>query len=282
MTATTGSSAYHPRDYWGQRISGDGSLANVGQNALGPYNAYTYPLRLQALDRLMAGIEVARKAVFDGGFGEGVYLGYWERRGAAPIGGIDLSERAVAAGLARYPGYDLRIGDLSRADDFTPFRRYDIVTAIDVLYHVVDDAAWSAALGNMLSLVTPEGYFIFSDKFPTRGVYQPMAHVRRRSRAIWEERLAISGFEVVRRVPVFVLMDDPITCGSHPVIGWLAQLQWRLFARMIRTSAMRPSLQRALAASIATVQSVPEHLLVRMLAESPNLELALCRRTGVR
>lgn len=279
MTATT-DSAYHPRDYWGQRVSGDGSLANVGQTALGPYNGYTYPLRLEALDRLLEGVPVKELRVFDGGFGEGVYLDYWRRRGAATVAGIDLSERAVAAGKARYPGYELKIGDLSKADDFTPFRRYDIVTAIDVLYHVVDDAAWSAALGNMLSLVAPEGYFIFSDKFPSHGAYQPMAHVRRRSRALWSERLALAGFTVVRRVPVFVLMDDPITCGSHPLIGWLSRLQWRLFARLIRTTAHRPALQRALAMTAALMQSIPEHILVRTLSESPNLELALCRRTG--
>lgn len=279
MSTTTGN-AYRPREYWGQRVSGDGSLANVGQTALGPYNGYTYPLRLAALDRLLEGLPMRGQRIFDGGFGEGVYLGYWQRLGAASVAGIDLSERAVAAGLARYPGYELTTGDLSKADDFIPFRRYDVVTAIDVLYHVVDDAAWSAALGNLLSLVAPEGYFIFSDKFPTHGVYQPMSHVRRRSRALWNERLAASGFEVVRRIPVFVLMDDPITCGSHPVIGWLARQQWRLFGRMIRTSAPRPRLQRILAGAVALIQALPEHILVRVLTESPNLELALCRRIG--
>lgn len=281
MSVTTGS-AYRPRDYWGQRISGDGSLANVGQTALGPYNRYAYPFRLHALDRLTDGIQVAGKRVFDGGFGEGVYLDYWNRRGVSAVAGIDFSDRAVAAGLRNHPEYDLKAGDLSKADDFTPFRRYDIVTAIDVLYHVVDDAAWSAAVGNMLSLVAPEGYFIFSDKFPSDGTMQPMPHVRRRCRAMWDERLAASGFEVVRRVPVFVLMDDPITCGSHPILGRMARLQWRLFAKMIRVSAPHPRLQRAVALGVALVQAPPEHLLVRLLTESPNLELALCRRTGQR
>jgi hypothetical protein len=281
MTTPT-ESAYRPRDYWGQRVAGDGSLANVGQAALGPYNQYAYPFRLGALDRLTAGIPVKGTRVFDGGFGEGVYLDYWTRRGVASVAGIDFSDRAVAAGLRRFPAYDLKAGDLSRADDFTPFRRYEIVTAIDVMYHIVDDAAWSAAIGNMLSLVSPEGYFIFSDKFPRRGTWQPMPHVRRRSRAMWDERLAAGGFEVVRRLPVFVLMDDPITCGSHPVIGRLSRMQWRLFAKMIRVSAPHARVQRALALSIALVQALPEHLLVRLLTESPNLELALCRRTGQR
>jgi hypothetical protein len=278
MTATD--TAYRPRDYWGQRIAGDGSLANVGQAALGPYNAYAYPFRLDALDRLIREIPVTGKRIFDGGFGEGVYLDYWRRRGAAHVAGIDFSERAVAAGRARFPDYELKTGDLSRADDFTPFRRYDIVTAIDVLYHVVDDAAWSAALGNLLSLVAPEGYFIFSDKFPREGAWQAMPHVRRRSRAIWEDRIRVSGFEVVRRVPVFVLMDDPITCGSHPVLGWFARQQWRVGAKLIRINAHRPRVQRALAFTVALMQSLPERLLVRMLSESPNLELALCRRIG--
>lgn len=279
MTAPT-DSAYRPRDYWGQRIAGDGSLANVGQAALGPYNSYAYPFRLQALGRLIRGIPVGGTRVFDGGFGEGVYLDYWQRRGAAQVAGIDFSERAVLAGRERFPGYVLKTGDLSRADDFTPFQRYDFVTAIDVLYHVVDDAAWSAAIGNLLSLVAPGGYFIFSDKHPRTGAWQAMPHVRRRSRALWDERLRNSGFEVIRRVPVFVLMDDPITCGSHPVLGWFARQQWRVGAKLIRVSANRPRLQRALAFIVARAQALPEYLLVRLLRESPNLELALCRRTG--
>ncbi|HWA15406.1 MAG TPA: methyltransferase domain-containing protein [Gemmatimonadales bacterium] len=279
MTAPT-DSAYRPRDYWGRRVSGDGSLSNVGQAALGPYNEYAYPFRLHALDRLTTGVPVRGKRVFDGGFGEGVYLDYWTRRGVPELAGIDFSDRAVEAGRRRYPDSDLKTGDLSRADDFTPFRRYDIVTAIDVLYHVVDDAAWSAAVGNLLSLVAPEGYFIYSDKFPRSGAWQPMPHVRRRSRATWDERLAIGGFEVVRRVPVFVLMDDPITCGSHPLLGQLARLQWRLFAKLIRMSAAHPRLQRGIAFTVALMQAPPEHLLVRLLNESPNLELVLCRRVG--
>lgn len=279
MTAPA-DSTYRPRDYWGQRIAGNGSLANVGQAALGPYNKYTYPLRLEALDRLLQGLPARGKRIFDGGFGEGVYLHYWNRRGAESVAGIDFSDRAVAAGKERFPGYDLKAGDLSKADDFTPFRRYDYVTAIDVLYHVVDDAAWSAAMGNLLSLVAPEGYFIFSDKHPRHGTFQPMPHVRRRSREIWDERLGVSGFEVVRRVPVFVLMDDPITCGSHPLLGRIAHLQWRIGAKLIRTTANRPKLQGALAMTVALMQSLPEHLLVRLLHETPNLELALCRRTG--
>lgn len=271
-------SAYDPRVYWGARISGNGSLANVGQVALGSYNKYAYPLRLEALSRALRGWVAPGCRVFDGGFGEGVYLAYWAARHVGTVAGLDYSERAVEAGQLKHPDYDLRCGDLSRAEDLAGFGRFDVVTAVDVLYHIVDDGAWACAVGNLLQLVDNDGVFVFSDKFPAVGAHQPVAHVRRRSLARWTAVLAAHGFAPVRRVPVFVLMDDPITCGSHRWLGHLSRLQWRAATKLIRMAGSAPRLQNAVAALLAGLQQIPERLLVRALSESPNLELVVCRR----
>jgi SAM-dependent methyltransferase len=275
---TTTASAFQPREYWSERITGNGSLANVGHVALGDYNRHAYPLRLEALSRAVAGLVPAAGRVFDGGFGEGVYLNYWLRRGALHVSGLDFSPRAVLSAKDRHPGFDLRLGDLSSPDDLAGFGRFDVVTAIDVLYHVVDDLAWAAALGNLLSLVGQGGVLVASDKFPARGAWQPMAHVRRRSLAMWRSVLAGHGFEIIRRVPVFVLMDDPITCGSHPWLGRLAWVQWKGLTKLIRLAAVAPWLHRGAATAVAGIQLPVERLLLRLLAESPNLELVVARR----
>ncbi len=275
---TTTASAFQPREYWSERVTGDGSLANVGHVALGHYNRHAYPLRLVALSRAVAGLVPAACQVFDGGFGEGVYLNYWLRRGATVVSGVDFSPRAVLSARDRHPSFDLRQGDLSSPDDLTGFGRFDVVTAIDVLYHIVDDLAWTAALSNLLSLVGERGVFVASDKFPLHGTWQPMRHVRRRSLEIWRSVLAAHGFEIVRRVPVFVLMDDPITCGSHQWLGQLARVQWKGLTKLIRMAAGRPWLHRAIAAAVAAVQLPAERLLLRLLAETPNLELVVARR----
>lgn len=275
---TTTATTFRPRDYWSSRVTGDGSLANVGHVALGAYNRYTYPLRLEALSRAVAGLTPPAPRVFDGGFGEGVYLEYWWGRGAAVVSGADFSPRAVAAARSRYPESRLVQGDLASRDDLAGFGRYDVVTAIDVLYHIVDDRAWSRAVSNLLGLVNDRGIFVASDKFPRLGAFQPMKHVRRRSLSLWGRALREQGFEIVRRVPVFVLMDDPITCGSHPALGRVAQVQWKVLTKLVRMAMVHPALHRATASAVAHLQLPAERLLLNRLRQTPNLELIVARR----
>lgn len=279
MTTTA---AFRPRDYWSTRVTGDGSLANVGHVALGAYNRYAYPLRLEALSRAVVGLAPVGAKVFDGGFGEGVYLEYWRQRGAGLVSGMDFSPRAVAAAKARYPQSHLAQGDLSSRRDYAGFGQYDIVTGIDVLYHIVDDDAWYRAVGNLLGLVSPGGVFIASDKFPRQATWQPMKHVRRRSLEMWKTALLDHGFEVLRRVPVFVLMDDPITCGSHPVLGKVSLAQWKVLTKLVRMAMVSRALHRGVASAVAHLQLPFERLLLQRLKETPNLELIVARRASVR
>lgn len=276
-SATT---VFQPREYWSALVTGDGSLANVGHAALGDYNRHTYPLRLEAFSRAVTGLAPAGCRVFDGGFGEGVYLHYWRQRGAGRVSGLDFSPRAVASARARYPGFLLRQGDLASTADLAGFGRYDVVTAVDVLYHIVDDDAWAAAIGNLLSLVEQGGILVASDKFPAQGAWQPMAHVRRRSFELYRSLLASHGFEVIRRVPVFVLMDDPILCGSHPWLGRVSRLQWRVLTKLVRMAAVNRGLHRMVASIVAHLQLPVEHLLLGVLKETPNLEIIVASRIG--
>lgn len=269
---------FDAREYWRQRIAGDGALSNVGQAELGDYNRYTYPLRLDAFERALEGLVPDHPRVFDGGFGEGVYLRYWAERGASIVAGLDFSPRAVKSGRRAHPTFDLHTGDLAKPEDLRDFGRYDVVTAIDVLYHVVDDDAWRSAVGNLLHLTSPSGVFLFTDKLPREGAYQPMAHVRRRSLAMWEEALAEHGFQVIKRVPVFMLMDDPITCGNRPWLGRMARLQWRLATKLIRMTARWPRVQNRVAGLVARLQLPFERAMVQRMDAVPNLEILVCRR----
>lgn len=270
--------AFQPREYWSDLVSGDGSLANVGHRALGEYNRYAYPLRLEALTRVLAGIAPDAPRVFDAGFGEGVYLNYWQHQGASAVSGLDFSARAVESAQARHPGFQLRQGDLSSSQDLAGLGKFDVVHAVDVLYHIVDDFKWAAAIGNLVSLVDTNGVFVCSDKFPANGHYQPMQHVRRRSLDLYRQVLSVHGFEVVRRNPVFVLMDDPIRCGSHPMLGSLSHLQWKVLTKLVRMATVSPALHGLVANIVAHLQLPAERVLLRLLKESPNLEIIVARR----
>ncbi len=278
METATGS--FQPREYWSNLVSGDGSLANVGHRALGEYNRYAYPLRLDGLSRALDGLVPPAARVFDAGFGEGVYLDYWKARGAGQVSGLDFSARAVESARQRHPGFQLRQGDLSSGDDLAGFGKHDVVHAVDVLYHIVEDLKWAAAISNLVSLVDRNGVFVCSDKFPRNGPFQPMAHVRRRSLEMYREVLTVHGFEIIRRVPVFVLMDDPITCGSHQWLGRVSYLQWKVLTKLVRMAMPNRGLHHAVANVVAHIQLPAERALLRVLKESPNLEIIVARRTS--
>ena len=271
---------YDPAAYWGGLVTGDGDLAHVGIPELGPYNRYAYRVRLRGLRRALGAAELSGRRVFEAAFGEGFYLPLWAERGAAAVAGVDLVPAAVAAARARFPSYDLRAGDLSCAADLSGFGRFDLVTALDVLYHIVDDAGFAAALANLAGLLAPGGRLLLSEKFPARAPFQRFPHVRRRPLGRYREALEPLGLRLLRLVPVLCLMDEPITVGAHPALGALCALQWRAGTKALRLAARRPRIRSALAALVAGAQALPERALLRLLARVPNTEIAVWERAG--
>jgi len=266
---------YDPTVYWSSLVTGDGDLAHVGIPGLGRYNRYAYRFRLRALRRALQDVDLRGRRVFEAAFGEGFYLGYWRSAGAAKVSGVDLSPGAVAEGRRRFPSYDLRQADLTRPADLAGFGPHDIVTALDVLYHIVDDVAFAAALRHLGALVAPGGRLLLSEKFPAAAPFQRFPHVRRRPLGSYREVLEPLGLRLARLVPVFCLMDEPIVVGAHPLLGAACLLQWRAGTKALRLAASRPRLQAVLSAALAGAQALPERALVRLLSRVPNTEIAV-------
>jgi SAM-dependent methyltransferase len=99
------------------------------------------------------------------------------------VDAFDSSPEAITQ--ARTEGGGPRYTIDSLADFRNPWP-YDVVLCVDVLFHVLDDAEWSAALRNLASLVRVTGRLIVTDEdrpAPTpRGDYilhRPTAAYRR-------------------------------------------------------------------------------------------------------
>lgn len=273
-------SQYVPAEYWSEVVHDGADLSAVGHPELGPYNLYAYERRLRAFDRALelAGVGIAGSRVFEAAYGVGFYLRHWRRHGAGQVAGVDISEGACRQAQTAFPDYDLACGDLA-ATDFEAAGKFDIVTGIDVLYHIVDDDRWAAALANLAVLVDGGGILVLSDKFPSATAVQTSSHVRRRPLDQWQQALAEHGLAVERLVPVFVLMDDPITMGAHPWLGRLSALQWRLAAGVLARARRCGWLHRTLARTVSWLQLPLEAGLLACLKRSPNLELIVARRT---
>lgn len=106
--------------------------------------------------------------VLDIGSGAGHWIDFWlATLNASFVQGIDISSTCAEALRTKYAQRDdvaISQGDISRAD-FAAERRFDVISAIGVLFHVVDDADWRRALVNLRELLSEGGLIVVGGHF---------------------------------------------------------------------------------------------------------------------
>lgn len=270
--------AVEPRDYWERRLGERYALDGVGVVRLGPgYNRWAYRVRRAAFRRAVRPLLAARppRRVLDAGSGTGFYVELWRRLGAGEIVATDLTETAVAGLRRRHPG--TRVARLDLGADWATEpsglepASFDYVSAMDVLFHVLDTDRYRRAFRNLADLLRPGGYLVFSEDMVRprrhrRGVRRIKAtRTAPETRRAWRE----AGLELVSRRPLFVLMNYPTDARSPALGRW-----WRLLRAAIEG---RPRLGAAVGAALYPV----ERALVARARSSPSTELVVCRRPDV-
>lgn len=260
---------FDPAEYWERRLGARYSLAGVGHAGLPhSYNRWLYRVRRRVFGRLLerVGIDVDGARVLDVGSGTGFYIERWKEAGAAALHGMDISATAVDNLRRRFPDATFHRGDIGAPDAGPrPAGSFDVVSAMDVMFHIVDDRAFQRAIRNVHSALGEGGWFIFSDNFlhrPERRlphiVHRPLEDVR----AVLEA----AGFEVVERRPMFVLMNVPVDSDSRFLLGL-----WSLLSRTVRQG-------EALGWLAGAVLYPIELALVTFRDESPTTEVMVCRK----
>jgi SAM-dependent methyltransferase len=244
----------------------------VGSVWLGrAFNEWRCRVRRRVFRRLVRrlGLDLAHASVLDVGCGTGVYLGEWLALGAASIAGLDFSDWALTQLARAYPSATFYRTDIGAADCPLPAETFDAISAIDVLIHLVDEAAYETALRNIHAALKPGGYLIYSDAFFHGPEMQDGDYWKGRSLATVEAAMRATDFEIVSRVPSSVLMSPP-TDTRHR----------RRNAR-IWDIAMSPVGRREWIGHLYGAVLYPiELLLVSTLRESPATELLVCRKKG--
>lgn len=263
------------RSYWEDRLRASYSLTGVGYRRLGlRYNTWMYRIRARVFARLTASLPVRwdQARVLDVGAGTGFYVAEWHRIGVPHVTGVDITEKAVEELRQRFPRdafHRLDIGvPLDPRDARLPTRAYDAVTAMDVLFHLVDDRAYAQAFRNIAALVKPGGWLLWSDNFLRHGT-ERVRHQVSRPLAESERLVREAGFEVARRVPMFVLMNYPADTRSR-----LARLFWTVF--VAAPASVAEPLGWAVGAGLYPIES----WLTAARQESPTTEIMVCRRVG--
>lgn len=192
---------YQPAEYWSERLAGQYDLRGTGHISYSRgYNEWLYRAKRRALRRAIRPVAPGA-AVLDLGSGTG-----WVVQELLAVGlrveGCDITALAVERLRERFPQatfFQTALGadPLPRADG-----AYDLVTALDVMYHVTDDAAWEAALREAERVLRQGGLLVTSDGLG-REDHMPGPHVRFRSRTRWEEAAAAAGLRIERLDPYF-------------------------------------------------------------------------------
>ncbi len=258
---------FDSKQYWEQRLREHYDLSGVGYLSLGSsYNGWLYKIRKYIFNKYAKSLTAMTDSisVLDIGSGTGFYIDRWKESGVSRISGADLTEVAVKQLRAKYPDtgfYQLDIG----CDQINGIGNYDIVSAFDVLFHIVDDRRFKSSIRNIYSLLNPGGYFIFSDNFLHSRELR-LSHQANRSLEDIEEILQTAGFEVVMRKPMFVVMNAPIDMSNRVI-----PLAWRAMAKVISLTDIFGFIAGAVLYPI-------ELILLSLVKESPSTEIMICRK----
>jgi len=260
---------YDPEQYWEQRYA-QLNLHNSGHRDLPEaYNLWLYRRKQAVFRRGMGrvGLPLRGAKVLELGSGTGAYLDFWRREGVGGLTGLDLSASAVEFVSAGYPEFRFLHRDVTAprltADCGTGF---DLVTALDVLYHVVDDSLFAAALENIHAVLRPGGVFAVHDLFLHHAT-EHHEYIRWRSLADWEQALDRAGFVIAGRLPIFFLMIQSNDARTPQAAALMDRL-WTWTNRFVHKA---PGL-------MAPVLYAADTALGAVLREGPSMELLLARR----
>ncbi len=269
------SEEFQPQEYWEERLSANLGLTTVGHAGLGyAYNAWLYRARYRALHRALAAAQIRARgaAVAEIGVGSGAYIPFWQSEGINHLTGLDITQVSVGALAARYPGYIFAQCDIGVALPETARRDHEIITAFDVLFHIVDDAHFAVAIANMARLARPGGYLLISDSLADRA-WGPTTTEYHRTYADYRDALASAGVRVVGVEPIFYTMTT--TFAGSPALSRFTRRTTRAIGKL----AARPATAWVNQLSGAALYAA-DGLLTRGGERGPSLNLLIAVKDG--
>lgn len=202
---------FDSRLFWTRRLAAQPSLTGTGTAPFGPaYQHWLYRLKEAAIRRLLRPYHDRLKtsAVLNVGCGRGYFEPFFARYGTSRVTGVDFIESAIAALRREHAEYEYMTADIARPlPETLDGRTFALVTAIDVLYHIVDESAFTSALTNLCRLSHSQGGMMLWTDAPYRVNDPAWPHCRYRSWADYD--LVLSRFHI-RRVactPMYFLFD---------------------------------------------------------------------------
>ncbi len=259
---------FDPAAYWEERLSGEFGLGQVGFKGLGTeYNSWLYRVRSHVFRRTVMRLRKtwADARVLDVGSGTGFYLDAWTRLGVRDLTAVDITHAAVEKIGHDFPTVTAHQLDISEGIGELEPGSFDVISAFDMLFHIVEDRRYVQAFANLKSLLRPGGVLIFTDNFTHGEERRSQHHVTRPIDATLAALNAV-GLESVQRRPAFVLMNEPIDSDSTRLKAW-----WRELSQLLLRHPQRGGL-------VGRVLYPVELVATRLVSEGPSTEVMVVRR----
>ncbi|MCL6471338.1 MAG: class I SAM-dependent methyltransferase [Firmicutes bacterium] len=259
---------FDPKVYWENRLSDSFNLHGVGFKGLGnSFNHWFYKIKRKVFRKHIKSLRLnlPEIKVLDVGSGTGFFIDLWCELGVKHISGLDITETAVSKLRKKYPEKIFFRADISEEKYVLKGQQYDVVSAFDVLFHIVDDDKYKNAIKNIADLIKPGGYLIFSDNFLHGETFRTQHQVCHTLNNI-EEILAKAGFDIIKRKPMCYFMNYPI--DSEKVIF---KKVWSLIQK---NTARGEKYGNRIGAILYPIES----LAIRIFRESPTTEIMICRK----
>jgi SAM-dependent methyltransferase len=182
-------------------------LQGVGHLEYPPsYNSWLYRRKGAVLGRALVGRPL--DTALDLGSGTGWVIRQLLDRGAGSVTGIELTEVAVEQLRRDLPALTFHQLDLGTATLPAGTSTIDVVTMLDVAYHLVADEELDHVLAEISRVLRVGGIAIITDEFGSDS-YRPADHVHFRSHSQWTELLAMHSLRIERTVPYFKSLSRP-------------------------------------------------------------------------
>jgi SAM-dependent methyltransferase len=269
--AGAGPVAYDPATFWESRLRARFDLAAAGYRGLGkPFNELLYRQREVVLRRAIRRhrLRVGGADIVELGPGSGFYVKGWKASGARSLVGLDIATVVAERLSVDYPEFRFERADITErwpVDEASA----DIVTAFDVLFHIVDDDRFAAALAEAGRALRPGGHMLISDLFLHGQTFRGYHQVSR-TLEVYTDALDAAGLDVIGRLPVFVTMHPAMDVPA----GWPRSLAERWWSALEAKLIAQPRLGRR----IGTLLFWIDRALTIPARGGPSTELLLARK----
>ena len=256
------------REHWNHRLAENTGLQGVGCVQYAPaVSQWMYRIRGRLFDRILKELpaDPAASSVLDVGSGSGYYLKRWRKWGAREILGSDISDIAVTRLRAEFPGIPVLRSDASALGRVLGDRKFDLISCFDVLFHIVNDHDYRAALEAMGQLLRDDGYLLISENMLRAAPRTSGTYWHSRDRRFITRALAEAGLEICREWPQFVLFGSPVDTRSE----WPSRIWGRCLDLVSGLG---------LASPLGALLYPLESLLIRVVRPGPSTKVLLCRK----